>query len=138
MGKIQVAPGVTVSSIGVVSNANALCSYAFFVDSVSAQLNGAPYPPQSSRRLFDVAADTASIFAASAVTITLSFDASGQPISAVDDFGLPFKPVPFPSVPGGVPQCSPAVVGANARLTVGAETATAAAWPGTMLSISVS
>ena len=49
-----------------------------------------------------------------------------------------YLPIPFPADPGGGPQCAPAVVGANARLTVGAGTATAAAYPGQLLEISVS
>ena len=102
-GTIEAAPGVTVSSLGVVANANARCAFAFFLDGPNARLNGAPYPPPLGRRLL---ADNAT-FAQfswgdsntapqSAAVLVASFDPSGQPISAgvTRRRSVPARPLP--------------------------------------------
>lgn len=94
VGTITAAPGVTVSSMGVVSNGNAKCSSAFFLDGASARLNGAPYPPPPpSRRLLDaVAANTAASIHTQYPTFVVSFDAGGTPVSVADAFGAACVP----------------------------------------------
>lgn len=148
---IVAAPGVSVSSIGVVMNQNTGCSFAFFLDGTQALLNGAPYPPYpqtyptnasttTGRRLLQAAAPSpaAATFMPGGVpvVVVVSFSASGQP-SVSDAFGRPFTPVPFPSVAGSTSTCAPASVAPGALLLVGAGTATAAPFTGNVTFISV-
>lgn len=113
---VDAAPGLNVTSFGVIVNQNTRCSLPIFLD--GSAHGGATFLPIAT----PVGPRIDPIFLSSMI---ISFDAGGVP-SATDTNGLPFAVVPFPSTAGaGSNNCAPATVGADARISLGAGTAVA-------------
>ena len=125
---IDAAPNVTVAGLGLVTNQDSGCSFAFHLD-------GADGPPGSATLIPNVIPTLhAPSFPAS---IVVSFDAEGVP-TAGDTSGTPFAPVAFPAVQGARGHaCAPAAIGARAPLLVGTPTAVAEVFPGSILHLVV-
>lgn len=105
-GTVQAAPGVNITGLGVLSNQNSGCNFAFFLDGASrgaaTLLFGSAYPATPNNL----------------ASIVASFDAAGAP-TATDGAGTPFAPVPFPPPPAGAPAgnvCAPATIGPRATI----------------------
>ena len=114
---VNAAPGLNVTSFGVIVNQNTRCSLPIFLD--GSAHGGATFLPIAT----SVGPRIDPVFLSSMI---ISFDAGGVP-SATDTNGLPFAVVPFPSTAGSN-DCAPATIGADARISLGAGTAVASAF----------
>lgn len=141
---ITAAPGLNVSSLGVASNANAgsaFCSQGVFVDA-SPTVNGAAYPSSSTasagRRML-LATTPYPAFTTAPFTITLIVDKGGNvgvPTSGLG--GAPYLAIPFPKAAGAPsPACQVVTLPAGSSITVGAGSASAAAFPGNVSFFSI-